>query len=212
METNWQDITRRLDINQADVTETCNPKPRGKGRAIGKVNYQFTIPAVNIDLGAAGVNSYGALFHQFNYTAPSSFRILNWTKGQATTDITNMCLVAVRYRVGTTVYRYRLTVANDSALDELFDSFFAVVRAPRYNGERIGANFSIELWSYFSSGRPVILNDITVTTGLLALPSSSNETEQDIPLAQTMNRAALALPMPEFLPVTYDAGSQWLTN
>jgi len=211
-ETNWQDITRRLDLNPASVTASCQNKERGKGRAIRKVNYEFIIPGVNINLGAIGVYSYGALFHQFNYTAPRNFRILSWTPGQATSNLVNLAVVCVRYRIGTTVHRYRLTVTNDTATEALLDNFFAVVQAPRYNGELIRANFSVELWSYFAGGQPVILQDMIVTTGLLALPSSSDTVKESIELQQTMNRAALALPMPENLPVTYDVGSQWLTN
>lgn len=210
-ETNWQDITRRLDISQASETDACNHKTRVRGRAIRKVNYQFTVPAVNINLTAAGVNSFGCLFHQFNYTAPQAFRILDWTSAQATLNLTNLALVCVRWRSGNTAYRYRLMVTKDSQTENLFDNFYAVVRAPRYAGERIGANFSIELWSYFAGGT-VILNDMIVTTGILALPDNSETRVKDIALANTVTRAQLDEPMPEVLPTTYTPNSHWLTN
>lgn len=210
-ETNWQDITRRLDITPATQTDACNHKTRARGRAIKKINYEFTVPAVNINLTAEGVNSYGCLFHQFNYTAPQSFRILAWTSAQATLNLNNLALVCVRWRAGNVAHRYRLMVTKDSQTETLLDNFYAVVRAPRYNGERIGANFSIELWSYFSGGT-VILNDMVVTTGILAIPNNADSRVQEIELANTVTRAQLDEPMPETLPIVYTPNSQWLTN
>ena len=75
-ETNWQDITRRLDINEASVTDTCYPKTRGKSRAIKKIPLSFTLPAVTVPT-ANVFGYYRRLVHQMNCVAVANFKIIN---------------------------------------------------------------------------------------------------------------------------------------
>lgn len=212
-ETNWQDITRRLDITPATQTDACNHKTRARGRAITKVPYSFIIPAANIDTSLTGIAQRGALVRQLNYTAPSNFKMLSWTSSLATTDISNLAIVCIRYREGGTVYRYRMHTTNETYYDDILDVATGVpVPAPLYTNQRIKANFCIEFWSSFGFGETIDMREFTVLTNLLLLPANANTTGTTFEKLEQLERADLALAMPETLPVTYGASSSWLTN
>jgi hypothetical protein len=209
-ETNWQDITRRLDISQASVTTACQHKERDKGRAIRKIGTEFTIPQVLVDYVANGITVAGALVHQINYTAPSAFRILGLRKtwpqifGLATAPMA----VCIRYRVGGTVYRYKI-----------FTTFGAVgydiVQAADYTNQRIEANFAIEFWSAQIQPGPVSYGQsfpTVVELNTLSIPASSNSTVNTFDSVNTQTRADLDVAFPEPLPTVYGDNSCWLTN
>jgi hypothetical protein len=212
METSWQNITRRLDINKVSRDTTCD-KTRGHGRTIKKIPWAFAIPAAQIDATAAGAAQGGCLLRQLNYTAPRAFRILSFTPALVTQDIVNLAIVCVRYRVGTTVTRYRLRLSGDSAAEQFLDIASGLpVPAPDYSGERIQPNFCIEFWSAFESDNIVDMLASTVTTNLLELPADADELARPFEYVQQLERTDLELPMPETLPVDYGASSTWLTN
>lgn len=209
-ETNWQDITRRLDINKASVTDTCNHKERSKGRAIRKIGTEFTIPQVLVEYYNNGIHAAGALVHQINFTAPSAFRILSMTKswpqifGLATSPMT----VCIRYRIGGTVYRYKIDTTYDGVP-------YDVVQAPAYTNQRIEANFCIEFWSAQIQPGPISYGQsfaATVTINTLSIPDSSDDTGNTLDSVNTQTRADLDVAFPDTLPTVYGDNSCWLTN
>lgn len=77
----------------------------------------------------------------------------------------------IKWRIGTTVYRYKL-----------WDDEDCVLYAPLYDGEKIGANFQIELWTISSSTTVSLTTAINITTSIRQQPSE----------VQTLTAAALA--------------------
>jgi hypothetical protein len=210
METKFENITNRLDINPA-TRDTTYDKTLQKGRTIKKIPYQFVIPRTQIDLVAVGVAAGGALIHQFNLTAPINFRLLNNTVAILNQDILTYAFICIRYRIGATVVRYRLKLSGDSSFEALLDNFSGV-QAPAYNGQQIKTNFAIELWTLNGAQTNIDVGPFTVTTGLLRVPYYPGEEEAEIAIADELDRAELDQPMPEVLPTTYGDASCWLTN
>jgi len=215
-ETNWQDITRRLDINPASVT-TDSPlhKERTKGRAIKKVNWTFDIPAFTYDINANGILE-GCLIGQYNYTAPRAFRMLNYALGAPLSAATQVPLVTIKWRVGAVVTRYMLPYDRSSF--NIIEQFNRKVQAPMYDRQRIPANFSIEFWTHYLNyqipafARIVSVEDSTMVTSLLALPASSDTLSETFDIAENLARATLVSTFPEALPTVTTDNSSWLTN
>lgn len=199
---NFENITRRLDINPASVDSTYN-KTRAKGRIIGKVPYTFTVPEFSTTTTAHTGGKIGCLMAQYNYTFPRSFKILKTSVVYA--DYSNLFpTVAIKYRIGTTVYRYYLPWSNP----------MVALPIDQYNGELIQPNFCLEYWCRLSSGfgSNYFVQEVLVTTNLLANPTSPDELYVNTAPTESLLRATLAQAMPETLPVTYVSGSSWLTN
>lgn len=214
-ETNWQDITRRLDISQADVTTACQHKERSKGRAIKKIPWKFTVPATSNDLTTLGIIE-GCLLQQFNYTAPHSFRLLDAFMIRQFQSATVIPLVCVKWRVGSTVHRYMLPYAEST--QNIIANYNSKVQAPLYNRERILPNFTIELWSHYlnyqiPSFARTVATDLTVlTTSLLSIPDNSDSLDDSFNVEETIMRATLVSTFPEALPTVTTDNSSWLTN
>lgn len=212
-ETNWQDITRRLDITPATQTDACNHKTRARGRAIGKIPWKFNIPAVSVEPLAvvpsvfSGNEMNGCLIAQFNYTAPSNFKLLDGRVITQTSSAANESVYAISYRVGTTVYRYRLP----NRYTELLALYH--LQAPVYFNQLIKANFKIEVWAGFvGTILPIESPANTLTTNLLITPDNSDETSDSFDPLVEMARADLDSDFPEALPTVYGDDSSWLTN
>jgi|JI10StandDraft_1071094.scaffolds.fasta_scaffold745237_2 hypothetical protein len=209
-ETNWQDITRRLDISQADVTTACQHKERAKGRAIKKIGTEFTIPSVLVEYYNNGIQAAGALVHQINFTAPRAFRILGLTKtwpqffGLATAPMT----VCIRYRVEDVVYRYKLQTTFSGVP-------YDIVQADNYTNQRIEPNFCIEFWSAQIQPGPISYGQnfaAVVAINTLSIPDNSDSIVNTFDSVNTQTRADLDVAFPDALPTVYGDNSCWLTN
>lgn len=204
------EISNRLDIRKSE-RDTTNDKSLQKSRPIQKVPYSFVIPRVQIDLTSFGVAQGGALVHQFNITAPRAFRILLNSARLNEADILTYALICVRYRVGTTVYRYRLKLSGDSILEGLLDNFSGV-QAPAYYNQHIGANFCIEFWTLNAGQTNIDVGPWTVMTGLLRNPLNVDDIGSEIAIVTEMARDDLSQPLPDVLPTPYGDDSCFLTN
>ena len=196
-ETNWQDITRRLDINKASVTDTCNPKARAKGRAIKKIPYIFTVPATSFDMSTTNLKQKGLLLAQYNYTAPAAFKVLHANSPTGGDFVLNPPAICIRYRVGTTVYRYRLPYNNSAVEAVLLSS--GRVQCPVYVNQLIKANFTVEFWTGHIagiSGQQFSMPAFTVETNLLVLPDNSDSLYDSFDASESLTRAALSIAMP----------------
>ena len=212
-ETNWQDITRRLDISKASVTDTCNKKERAKGRAIKKIPYIFTVPATSFNMSITNLKQKGLLLAQYNYTAPASFKLLRVDSFSSDDLVLNPPAICIRYRIGTTVYRYRLPYSNSAVEAILLSS--GRVQCPVYINQLIKANFTVEFWTGHIAGiagQQFSVPAFTVETNLLMLPDNSDSLYDSFGTSESLTRADLSIAMPETLPVDYGASSTWLTN
>jgi len=215
-ETNWQDITRRLDINPASVT-TDSPlhKARGKGRAIKKVPWTFAIPAFTYDVNTNGIPE-GCLIGQYNYTAPKTFRMLNYELVAPLSSAPQVPLVTIKWRIGTVVTRYMLPYNRSSF--NIIEQWNRKVQAPMYDRQRIPINFCIEFWTHYLTyqipafARIVTMLDSDITTGLLALPASSDSLSETFDISENIARTELVSTFPEALPTVTTENSSWITN
>lgn len=212
MSANFDSVTKYLDRSPAsiDTTHVTKPSDRRTSRAIKKINYTFTIPQIQLNAVTLGAPVPGCLVHQLNFTAPLRFKILSMT-GPPLAVLNRFAFIAIRYRVGTTVYRYRLPLTGYSAVEALFDNF-KYVQGSKYTNQPILANFAIEIWTILNNQTNINLGPFVVTTGLLRNPVIPEETSDDIDASETLARADLEKPMPEALPVAYGDSSCWLTN
>jgi len=212
-ETNWQDITRRLDITPATQTDACNHKTRARGRAISKIPWTFTIPSITFTPNVIGSLRVGTLVAQFNYTAPSAFRILTPAIALQSSS-TNLLVACVRYRVGTTVTRYQLRYQpKSSELDEQTRRLCRVFCA-LYDGDRIQPNFTIELWAGLvtAAGAATTTAEQVITTNILAIPDNADQLTDSFGISENLSRLDLDSAFPEALPTVYGDSSTWLTN
>lgn len=213
MESSWQNITRRLDINQVE-RDTTYDKSRTKGRAIRKVPLVFTIPAQTL----TGAWKYKTLIHQMNCTASRAFKIINIENTYDNEQgIVPSCVMCIRYRVGGTVYRYRIGPSNVNAVAEALvgDALKSAVQTTVYAGQTIQPNFVIEWWhaqafNFFN----IKTSTLNITTNRLALPADADELNSDVLTtdATQVERDEITVALPEAIPTTYPASSQWLTN
>jgi hypothetical protein len=214
VETNWQNITRRLDINQASRDSTYD-KTRGHGRTIKKVPWAFTIPAFTYNVNANSIPE-GCLLAQYNYTAPKAFRLLRAVIQTPQSAAPQVPLVCIKWRVGDIVHRYMLPYVYSSF--NIVEQHNRKVQAPLYDEQRIPANFCIEFWTHYLIyqipffARIVTIEDSSMTTNLLELPDDADETEETFDIAEILPRADLVSTFDEALPTVTVSNSSWLTN
>lgn len=203
---NWPQVIKYLDYVRGSVN-TSRAKSRGVARKIEKLHYAFTLSSVALSSTLRATERY-----QVNYTMPADFRIIKLEQGSEST--TRACIRCIRYRIGTTVYRYRLPISDDPSTDQIADDllpFRSIVSADKYAGELIKANFCIEYWGFLNG----LSNNAswTFTTNLLLNPVMPDDISPSIYTSGTgVDRATLAVALPETIPTTYDTAGQWLSN
>lgn len=218
METDWQNITRRLDINKSSRDDTYD-KSRTKGRIIKKVPYRIVVPSITynpvtdlgLPAGFAGLSVIGSLIATFHFTAPSSFRILQKVI-EPNVGNRNGVLLAISYRVGTTVTRYQLRNRSESTINDDIMRGLMKVACPLYTNERIQKNFSIEYYSLGITNASVTKLELAIPTSLLAIPADHNEQYVDIECSQVVLRNEIDEAFPEPIPTTYTQDTTWITN
>ena len=94
---------------------------------------------------------------QFNYTATRAFSI----KTLPSIPDGAQYVMCVRYRVGATVYRYKLWNNDKLALNNVL----------LYSNQKIGANFVIEVWTVVDSANLVLSAALPITTSLRQFPT-----------------------------------------
>lgn len=101
---------------------------------------------------------------QFNFSATSNFILLN----RPTKPLNVNYGLCVRYRVGETVYRYKLWQDTNFVLND--DG------APIYNGQIIKKNFVLEIWSLNGQSTASQASSIRMFSSLRSLPTDINVT------------------------------------
>lgn len=202
----FSDIVKQFSITPVVQDTTTNTKPLSTTpvRAVGLINQQVIVPP--IDFSTIFIPQSASIWYQYNYTAPFDFRVINF--GQLRAQVPNniiKAIICIRYRIGTTVYRYLLT---GSSLNT------AIVPSLLYSGQLIKRNFVIEVWRLFGGPPCGIFNALTLTTSIIRNPISEDDSLPDQVYAlQSVNHDTLVAPInPEALPTIYDAAGSWLTN
>lgn len=159
---------------------------------VGRRRGYFIIPEMADALRGVLVTGIPAkIVKQWNYSASNKFTIINtltptqkyfdeayrnWALSTPTTEIpVNIFSLAIRYRIGFEVFRYKLTVPPVPQ---------CVFEAPLYTNQVIRPNFCIEMWASqhdpFNSGidvdtdiynEPQLIEDQTILTSITKYPT-----------------------------------------
>lgn len=135
------DFTKWLNLRGVSRSVEGNRKWDALRRAqvMEKLSVEFQMPAFTSS--ATRITTVSYITYQFNFTLSGNFTILNWQDIVNNLPTTmgylreNFCL-AIRYRVGDTVTRYRFNTMTDVVINE-----------PFYSGQLIKANFVLEIWT-----------------------------------------------------------------
>lgn len=201
-------ITKQLSLTPATVGDS----PRAKSYSIaGEVSNLFkflSIPAFQI--GIYDYKYVRQMLGQFNYSFTEDFYILNVSnyKAFASAIIHGGCL-CIRWREGTTVYRYKLIDSDDSTDWSYFTP---------YSNQLIKKNFCIEFWGNilaFGQLRHQLAQDILLQLSSFYEPTVTSETPAvtEISAEDFLNTDELgeSIPIDGGIPYSNET-VVWLTN
>lgn len=124
---------------------------------IGMAGYTVTLPAFSVS--APTWKGASEIVRQYNYTASRAFYLTNLPTKPTGVNF-GLC---IRYRIGDTVYRYKLWDDDDFILGPL--------AAPLYNKEIIKANFVLEVWSLEGEATQSLAAALSVITSIRNVPT-----------------------------------------
>jgi hypothetical protein len=212
----FDSIQRRMEISRARslteneatnlfITPTWN-KTAAKARELKKVFTYLTLPDYLITgVGAIVPPSLAVwprLLFQYNVTLSHNFYIVeqpafqsNWHPYFVNGSLT------VKWRVGSTVHRYRLAGAIGVTTQNIF--------FPRYNGELIGKNCCFEFWFtgynvLINPKRAGTLQDFVMRTSITSIPISESITRIDVLADLPEFLGTLGNEVPEVVPTPQD--------
>jgi hypothetical protein len=204
--------TRKATLNEA----TNNVKPFDKYyrnikvRRIEKIPKTITLKKFTYSqlLVQGATNS---LVFQYNLTFDNDFYILNLAE-----EVFNIggCLT-VKYRVGTTVYRYFLYGSMWTSNKAFNDSLFQVNFFPAYNQQLIKKNCVFEFWMAFDLNlTPAFIGlqeDFIIKTNKYVNPGDINQTLINVDCSNVFTKEQFGVAVPEVIP--YNQNTQvWLDN
>lgn len=196
----WLDLQRALKDTSANVKwDTVNP-----ARDIHKLRAAFVIPAFALENTEITNTSY--ICQQFNYTMAQRFTIAPFPKGVSSNLF--YCFIAIRYRIGTQVFRYNLTNINDI--------LFPVNFSHNYTGQVIEKNFCVEVWTekVIDNTTRTVLNtsNLLINTSILSVPAGACSTVPQVQPLQTVPISSLFNSFPSDNPALFNDAGPWLTN
>lgn len=150
---------------------------------------------------------------QYNYSVGTAITIINpldVTLDPAGVDLN--VAVAIRYRIGTTVFRYLLAKTVPNLYPVVTRDLFPF---PSYTNQLIKGNFVIEFWQLgpMLITTPVgIFKDIFLKTGRIYFPSDYEDTGNVIQPTSTCLLNQLTTALPETLPTNQDPAGPWISN
>ncbi len=215
-------FTKWLDWSPATPDAVLSPSGRrwanySPASSVRKLNLAvllpvFTIPHVLIQI-------YPYIVGQFNFSAGQPFSLVNGPYISSLLHDTHNFLLCIRYRVGTTVYRYRINgIQNDPYMN--YNVFI-----PPYEGQKIDGNFCIEVWCRaIADVPPFFFEDVInpAAVGFLSsieyLPSMLLETDgylysaSGLILYDTGSLSGVGAPLPLIMPAQFSPAQSWLSN
>ncbi len=163
----------------------------------------ITLPIFEIDNLLWAGASYVSI--QFDYTVASNISLIPVPVKPGGLNF----ILCVKWRVGTTVYRYKLWDHNDGLL-----------YVPLYTGQRVGKNFVLEVWTISSSETVSLSSPVNFYTSLLhaqachnrlaCCPSSPSLIEGDTDSLCSGDNLFTPFPLP--LPLPINSCVYWLDN
>jgi hypothetical protein len=168
-------------------------------RDIKKINSFIVLPTTTIPYASETAQLYRLMF-QFNVTSPLDFYILNSGNESFMQQISSS-VICVKYRVGTTVFRY--DISSPSGLNKQLAGD-NLLQFPAYSNQIIKKNCVFEVWrinyqtGFLEAG---IVADAYIKTSLIQDPSAPEDTQ--INLSQGNNLKTLVdigIALPEVLP------------
>lgn len=209
-------VTKRLTYSkcrEATAAEATNASPkflkyygRKKCRTIEKIPSTIRIAAFVIGPPAYSPGmDYGLPFLQYNYSFGESFFVAK----VSAPNLSN-CFVTIKYRIGTTVYRY-LIIGTQYEINAPAVQQHAF---PTYNNERIPSNFCLEFWVRTGDGLAIGFNtDIIITTSKLNVPATGDVITYEVPCVAAYLPPSMALAIPFTPAQTVDNSNvAFLTN
>lgn len=219
-----QTIPQWLDYAPSQVRTYPRWQTWSRARSIHKLHGKVTIPAFSLE----GIQLYypSRLIAQFNYSVPKTF---TFVKNPVILKIAGY-LVCLKFRVGTTVYRYKMNPGQGEYL-----------YAPNYTGQAVLPNFSFEIWSpslysiesgtldletgghiELEQGGNILLekppiyanisgNAVGMEMSYLYNPSCANYFDEPV-VATPSSPASFGVALPETIPTVYDPGVAWISN
>lgn len=169
-----------------------------KARDIKKIFSFITLPRTVFPYPSGGLHK---LMGQFNVTLPGDFYILNANTTPVSENVMD-CYVTVKWRVGTTVYRYVLSISNRAYAP--WTNY--VYGTPFYTNQRIGAECCFEIWrdSIFSpkfvgATEFGIQEEIALMTSFFRNPATPEELSVELDQAdnfKTVDDIGFTMPAP----------------
>jgi hypothetical protein len=204
---NFNDIVpKRLNLvpaRQATLAEAQTaPVPFDKfyhlipSRPIEKIRTSLFLPAFTLQ--AANIKYNGQMLFQYNVVAPAPFYILN-------DIIETMALsssgkfVTIKWRVGTTVYRYFIW---GSQLMSIGGALVNIHAFPLYSNQLVPVNCVFEFWGKtIGFGTQGLNSGLEIKLNYLQDPNTPDQTSVSINAAAPYDYVALGNNLPVALPI-----------
>jgi hypothetical protein len=199
---NFQDIQKSLSLTPA-TTSNDSPFDKGYTRVAGTVSNLSSFIQVDGNL-TNDVGYKRRLMFQYNFSNETDFYVVNFKQlNQFGSSYLLGGCVCIKWRVGETVFRYKLMDYRN----DLNWSFF-----PPYTNQKVGKNCVIEFWQDDYDFARGITQPFYIQTDKITIPSSIDDadtvTEIDIPV---LTLADLTQPFPLVYPVDF-SNQAYITN
>jgi len=204
-------VVKYLDIVPSSKDTTVTDKYPGihKTRAIKKIQTIVVLPTTLLPI--LGTEVTPRMMFQFNVTAPFKFRILELGPRQLGYTLDNLVrggVLTVKWRVGTTVYRYAI-------VGKQYEHVHHIPLTPfePYAGQLIQKNCVFEFWliDTFAIDTYGTVFDIQIFTSLYRNPTTPDEIEVTQSANPALGLNVLGIAIPETIP-TVQPDIAWLDN
>lgn len=200
-------VTKYLDITPSSKSDDSTLKQNQgivASRRIKKIRKYFTMPQIT------GPNVRGGMVGQVNYSLTEDFYLTDFIPGFVLSDLLNAVILTIRYRVDTTVYRYRINYLSDTASQTLINSSTGV-QAPFYTNELIKKEFVLECWG-ITPNATFDIGPVDFITSRAVNPSNADELSSSYDAGTFYDREDLGITFPEPIPTTYPDIAPWNSN
>lgn len=206
MASSFDRVVKYLDLRRAskDTTENTKPLTLVRGRVIKKLQDTLTLPAHTYNIGQVFGYPVPRLLFQYNVTVGYEFS-LTYIAGA----YTKFGQLYVKWREGTTVFRYRLNVDDPLIVspDRLAQQNVL------YTNQRIKSNCVFEFW--LTSTTPTapmgLTSPLILKLSRLRNPVTADDLGSNANAAEALEIADLGVAIPEDLPYN-QANIAWLDN
>lgn len=206
MNDDFQQVVKYLDISPTSVSDDpCLKQNKGifPTRAITKIRKYFTMPRVT------GVNIRGALLAQVDYALSEDFYLTSYIPHFNITGLENLVILAIRYRIGTTVYRYRIPYTQSSEQNLLVSA--SGLQAPFYTNQLIKKNFVLEFWGIAPFGN-FNVGPVDFISSRAVNPTNPDELNRSFDAGIVYDRTEIGVALPEPIPTEYPLAAYWNNN